>query len=302
MSTPKKHHYLPQFFMRRWADVEGKVIEYRRPRNDLVHKKKDPAQTGYVNELYSNTNESDPVKRQALEMVFMQQVDSQAAHALVHIEQYGTKPNDAKLRDAWSRFLMSMVHRTPERIKYFTTMIEYYEVRTLNPELRDKYPPICGPDDPENFEDWLALAGPITPELGVNLLKLIIDSSLIGDTLNTMIWSVYTLANPRFGFLTGDQPVMLSNGIGHPQGFVIIAISPSKLFIAAHDQNVINSFMTQRLNDLESAINDACVRQSRHIVISNNLSQMQFVDRRFLKLPVPVGPNGLSSWTSPLEM
>lgn len=54
MSIPKKHHYLPQFFMRRWVDADGMVTEYRRPRTELIVKRKHPAQTGYIVDLYAN--------------------------------------------------------------------------------------------------------------------------------------------------------------------------------------------------------------------------------------------------------
>src|SRR5438045_2699476 len=62
MSVPKKHHYLPQFFMRRWIDTEGKLTEYRRPRDKLIVKRKRPAETGYVVDLYANESKSDPVE------------------------------------------------------------------------------------------------------------------------------------------------------------------------------------------------------------------------------------------------
>lgn len=286
--------------MNRWADTEGRVIEYRRPNEALVHSCKHPAQTAYLTELYANENKTNPIERQALEMVFMQKVDDQAANALAFIEEHKTKPTEPALRDGWSRFLMSLIHRSPERVKHLTQKIQEYEDGKLNPGLEDKYGSLRGPDDPLNYADWLREQGPITPELKVELLKLLIDSPRIGGTLNAMHWSVYTLENPRFGFLTGDYPIMLSNGIGHNEGFAVLAISPRKLFVAAHDLKTIKAFTSQRANALERAINDACVQQSRHVIIAHNDSQKVFVDRRFLKNKVAAGPNGLFSWKSPL--
>lgn len=300
MSVPGKHHYLPQFFMQRWADAEGMVTEYRRPRDKLVCKRKHPAQTGYLTDLYANESKADPIERQALEMVFMQKVDNGAADALDHIEEHHTKPTDPALRDAWSRFLMSLMHRSPERVSYLTAKVKEYEDGTLNPDLQKKYKTLRGPNDPPEYQDWLAEQGPLTPDLRVRLLKLLIDSKRIGSTFNSMQWSVYTLTNRRFGFLTGDHPIMISNGLGHSRGFALLAISPSQLFMAAHDGNVINAFETQRPNGLEQAVNDACTRQSHHVIIAHNDAQRTFVDRRFLKQPAPVGPNGFVTWNSPL--
>ena len=300
MSIPKKHHYLPQFFIQRWVDAEGRVIEYRRPNEELVHRRKHPAQTAYLTELYADESKTNPIERQALEMVFMQKVDDKAATALAYIEEHKTKPADPQLRDGWSRFLMSMVHRSPERVKYLTEKVQEYEDGKVNPRLQDEYVSLRGPDEPPNYEDWLKQQGPITPELKVKLLRLLIDSPRIGETLNAMHWCVYTLEYPRFGFLTGDHPIMLSNGIGHKAGFVVLAISPRRLFVAAHDQEVIKAFTSQRANALERAINDACVQQSRHVIVAHNDSQKVFVDRRFLQNQVSAGPNGLFSWKSPL--
>lgn len=300
MSIPKKHHYLPKFFMDRWAYPEGKLIEYRRPRDKLVMKHRYPAETGYIFELYANENKTDPLERQALEMVFMQKVDDRAADALKHLEQSPTKRMDPLLRDAWSRFLMSLMHRSPERVKVLMAKVAEYENTTLNPDLEEKYASLRGPNDPATFDEWIAEQEPLAPDLRVRLLKLLIDSPRIGTALITMQWQLYTLKRPRFGFLTGDHPIMLSNGIGHPRGFVLLAISPTTLFIAARDPKVANAFTSQRPNGLETAVNDAVIRQSRHVIIARNDSQRAFVDKRFLKMAMPVGANGYYTWNSPL--
>jgi hypothetical protein len=300
MSIPKKHHYLPQFFIRRWIDAEGKLAEYRRPRDKLIVKRKRPAETGDIVDLYANESKSDPVEGQALELLFMQKVDHGAARALAHIDDHGTKPNDPELRDAWTRFLMSLMHRTPERVKYLTAKVKEYEDGRLNRELREKYESLRGPDDPPDFDSWLKAQGPLTPDLRVRLLKLLIDSKRIGNALNDMKWSVFTLDRPRFGFLTGDHPIMISNGIGIRKGFILLAISPSQLFIGANDPQIVSSFETQRPNGLEQAVNDACTRQSHHVIVARDDSQTAFVNKRFLRQPAPVGPNGFVTWKSPL--
>lgn len=44
--------------MNRWVDIEGELTEYRRPRGKLVVKRKHPAQTGYVLDLYANESKA----------------------------------------------------------------------------------------------------------------------------------------------------------------------------------------------------------------------------------------------------
>lgn len=300
MSVPKKHHYLPEFFMQRWADAQGNVTEYRRPRDKLVVKQKHPAATGYIPELYSNKNKEDPVERQALELVFMQKVDALAAEALAYLEAKGSKPNENEMRSAWSRFLMSLMHRSPERVKYIVDKVHEYEEGTLNPELKEKYEALRGPDDPPTFEEWLEAKGPATPDIVVELIRMLIDSENIGPVLNTMRWTVHE-ADGAFGFLTGDMPILISSGLGHKRAFVALAIGPSRLFIAAHDPEVIKSFTKQSANALQRGFNDACVCQSRHVIVADTDSQAAFVERRFLRdLPLSIGDAGLATWKAPL--
>jgi hypothetical protein len=286
--------------MRGWADTEGKVMEYRRANEELIGKRKFPAQTGYLPDLYANQNKTDPVERQALELVFMQRVDDRAAQALAHFERNSTKPRDALVRDAWSRFLMSLMHRSPERVKYLTAKAKEFESNKLNPDLEEKYAALRGPNDPPKFDSWLEAQGPLSPDLTVRLLRLLIDSKRIGDALNAMHWSVYSLTNPRFGFLTGDHPIMISNGLGHRRGFILLAISPYRLFIAANDRLVLDAFETQRPNGLEKAVNDATAVQSHHVIVAKDDAQRLFVDRRFLRRTAPVGPYGFVTWNPPL--
>jgi hypothetical protein len=300
MSVPKKHHYLPEFFMQRWADDQGDVTEYRRPHSDLVVKKRHPAATGYIFELYADQTKDDPVERQALELVFMQKVDSLAADALAHLESEGTKPKDTELQSAWSRFLMSLMHRSPERVKYLVDKVREFEEGTLNPNLKRQYDTLRGPVDPPTFEEWFEAKGPITSELTMRLIRLLIDSENIGPVLNSMRWTVHK-TDGAFGFLTGDLPILISNGLGHDQAFVMLPVGPSRLFIASPNADVIKSFTTQSANALQRGINDACVRQSRHVIIASRDSQTAFIDRRFLRGdPLAINRAGLATWKSPL--
>lgn len=300
MSVPKKHHYLPEFLMQRWANAEGKVTEYRRPYKDLVKKEKHPAATGYMFELYSDQTKNDPIERQALELVFMQKVDASAAEALAHLEARGTKPKDTELQSGWSRFLMSLMHRSPQRVRYLVEKAREYEDGTLNPNLKLQYDSLRGADDPPTFEEWFERNGPITSELTMRLMRLLIDSENIGPVLNSMRWTVHQI-DGTFGFLTGDLPILISNGLGHDRAFVMLPVGPSRLFIASPNAAVIKSFTTQSANALQRGINDACVRQSRHVIVAHGGSQTAFVDRRFLKgEPLAINRAGLATWKSPL--
>jgi hypothetical protein len=318
MSIPSKHHYLPKFFVDRWADGDGKVAEYRypervedagkspeyRPNRSLIIKRKWPSQTAYIPDLYANESKLDPVERQALEMVFMQKVDSHAADALADLEEHKRKSDDSALRSGWSRFLMSLMHRSPERVKHITAKVREYEEGALTAELAaeigPRYAERRGPDDPETYEEWLTLQPPLTPDLRVRLLRLIIDSKRIGMALNNMHWRVHVLPDLQYGFVTGDQPLLMSDGLGHSRSFVLTPISPTAYFVASNEEQVAEAFLCQNPKALQRSINEAVTRQSRHVIIARDDAQRAFVEKRFLKLAAPVGPSGYHTWEPPL--
>lgn len=301
MSTPEKHHYLPRFFLRRWADSEGRVTEYRRAAGKLQIKRRHPGATAYEKNLYTNETETCPEDRQAFELRFLRRVDEDASKAIIHIEKIGAKPDDPALRDAWSRFLMSLIHRSPQRVRYLAERVQAFEQNELNPDLEQKYAALRGPDDPPTFEEWLAGAGSLTPELKIRLLERMMDSARIGAALNAMLWSVITLSKPRYGFLTGDLPILISNGLGHSKSFVALAIAPARIFIAAHKPAVLQSFASQEMKALENAINDACVRQAQHIIIAQDSAQTSFIEKRFLRQALPLSSYGMPTWNAPLQ-
>lgn len=285
--------------MQRWAADDGKVNEYRRPHDNLVIKQKFPAATGYMIELYANRNKTEPAERQALELLFMQKVDDQAANALAYLEEHGHKPNDAELRSAWSRFLMSLLHRSPERVKYLTEKIGTFEDEELNIELKDKYAALRRPDEPPTYEEWLEAHDPLGPDLLVRLLRMLIDSDTVGNTLNAMRWGVREVDHPCFGFLTGDLPLMMSNGLGHPHSFIALAISPERLFFASPDQAIINRFKAISANALQRAVNNACARQSQHVIVAHDDGQTAFIDKRLRRDQLHAGASGWPSWDVP---
>lgn len=51
MSVPKKHHFLPEFYLKSWADPEGRVWSFRRPHRQLDAKLVYPSETGFVPHL-----------------------------------------------------------------------------------------------------------------------------------------------------------------------------------------------------------------------------------------------------------
>src|ERR1700730_3929286 len=53
MSEPRDHHYVPVFYLSRWADADGTLSVYAREGGRIVVSRRNPRSTGFERELYS---------------------------------------------------------------------------------------------------------------------------------------------------------------------------------------------------------------------------------------------------------
>jgi hypothetical protein len=81
-----------------------------------------PAATGYEVDLYAIPSRSDRESRQEVETRFMQRVDSLGARILEELLETGRRPDDSRRASSWSRFIMSMINRSPHRIREIAAM------------------------------------------------------------------------------------------------------------------------------------------------------------------------------------
>lgn len=67
MSDPKRHHYLPIFYLKQWSALDGRVIRHHRPYRQVVAHPIAPKYTGYEEGLYSL---NPPAQRNVIEKTF----------------------------------------------------------------------------------------------------------------------------------------------------------------------------------------------------------------------------------------
>ena len=299
MSIPLDHHYLPVFYLKRWADADdGQVVEYHRPHKRVVTRRRYPTQTGKARGLYSLPGFNEPELQQQVELRLMGPVDDAAAKALSLIEQRA--PLDAEMRDGWARFVMSLLHRSPERMRYFGEKIRGADF-DLTPEIRAAYELQRGEGDP-GVEDYL----PLLPDHAFTqaraiLINRLINSKPIGQVLVEMEWSLIRLDGGRHGLLTSDDPVMMSNGLNHERSFIMLPISPSTIFIAARSNMTIKAFSTQDHTTLEAGVNDAICQQAEVLVIGHSDRHCRFVENRLGRRKTRKGDGmvGRFTWQAP---
>lgn len=123
MSEPEKHHYLPIFYLKQWANRDGKIIRYYRPHNDVVPSPISPENTGYEEGLYGLEGIAPEDGKNRIEKKFMSPfVDDPAAKALKILIHSDNSKLTTEHRQAWTRFVMSLLVRTPIKIKQIIQM------------------------------------------------------------------------------------------------------------------------------------------------------------------------------------
>lgn len=235
MSVPRKHHHLPVFYLTRWTGEDGRLCQFSRPHKDVVSHRKHPAQTGYVERLYELPG-LPPEKAQQIEQGFMQRLDSLAATALTMLEEDDPRiTHEPQWRSAWSRFVMSLLLRTPNDITALKAGVAEEWARRV-PDLEARYTAERAPNDPPTLEEYLAQRNPNdVDQWAMSLLPYLIDHKKIGDLLNNMRWLVRRIGSEVGEFLTSDHPVVMSRTLTEPNAYLFLPISPKAMFIAVND-------------------------------------------------------------------
>jgi len=289
-ATTKDHHYIPRGYLKRWATgTEGTLCTFYYHPRGLAYNWRSPAQTGYKPHLY--TAKLNPQFGDRLEREFFQGVDDDASK-LIDLFTSGPIPElDPRQRDAWTRFLMSLMHRSPEGVAKIGEKFAEILARTpieITDSMRAEYAAKRIPEHPEALEDYLAMMRPRDIEIGT-MMSIANISNLpdAGTTINAMTKRVFHLKGSKHELLTCDRPLIMTNGLGDPTCILMLAIGPRHLFVATHSE--------QRMQDVVANIdsggvtkfnNQGVCERAEQFVYATSPTQESFV-RKYFRLINP---------------
>lgn len=298
MSIPKRHHYLPQFYLKAWSRADDTVVSFRRPHRLVLAEAKTPYATGFEDRLYSIPTEPDPESQEQVELRWMSPIDNEAAKVRDQlIETPGKRLTRAQI-DAWILFLISMIFRTPARLRWMNDRIRNYDYH-FSEEEQAEYQQLRPKDAPATPESYFSDSS--DEELSTARMQLMlsmIKSEVFGRGIADMQWYVHSITG-NHGLLTCDDPVITSNGMNKDESFVILPLSPQHLFIAANTRAALLSYITQTDRALERGINDALVAQAAELVIGSTERHLKFIERRLGSTPAGEGILGRPTWKVP---
>jgi hypothetical protein len=287
-NPPRKHHFIPVFYLKRWARPDGKIVEHSKFGNKLQMNHKGPKATGYQNNLYTFEGLPSP-QADHLELNFLRDMDALAAIVLDRLLKGDLNIYEPKYRNAWSRFLVSLLLRHPDAIAEFKSAIPRILTASAG-DLEANYKSFRKPSDPLTFLEYSQGRGPEQPNrLQLYILQGMLDNLRGGQHINDLKWSTLRFHESHHTLLTSDWP-LTTNVNGH--NILVIPLSPRFLFVASPDLALSKEFSQTKPDALIKAINNAVVGEARRYVWANDEVQTSFIERRMSKTmrPTPLYP------------
>lgn len=286
MTEPRKHHYIPVCYLKQWAKTaDDRLCEHKYiPGIGVKPRRTFPAGTGYKIDLYRVEGVPDEVS-QDLEKKFMQMVDTQAAQSIERIVVGSTANWTGELRSGWTRFLISLLFRNSETVAMLNAHIATLWTVTME-ELEQDYAARRKPDQPATLKGYYDLHLPGARHIdAAKFLASVIDDSKIAPAIFGMRWGRIDLSGSTVPLLTSDRPIDMPLGLSDPKSYIAVPIAPKILFIAAHEQSIIDNARGQNATKLAKQMNTRVIQQARTFVWGSTDSQLTYIQRNFGKLP-----------------
>jgi hypothetical protein len=267
----QKHHYIPVFYLKAWANKNRQIVEFKQPLpNDRTVKaqRKHPDGTGYIRGLYTLPGVK-PEFADAIEQVFLKAVDNIAADAHKRLLKQDLHDWSIEMRSGWSRFILGMLIRSPASLTNIRNRL-FDGLEKEWDRLRAEHERTKTPEEPS----WRELDQKLVQRHVIILLQNLIDNERIGATINMMKWSVLDVSRSKYRFVTSDRPVAMIPGLGTDRGLIVMPLSPTKVFLAS--QNLARPAQLEQIDarDLVRHVNLAVVRPAIKYAWASDESQI----------------------------
>ncbi|MBY3171633.1 DUF4238 domain-containing protein [Rhizobium laguerreae] len=220
-------------YLRPWlSKTDRKLVEYGRvpPTMEIRSRRWVTQKTGRVSNLYTLPGATEETK-QNVERIFNQEVDT--SDAKVRDKLLRAEPLTDKEKYEWARFLLWLGMRNPAEMAKFKERMKRGYSRP-DAKTEEIWRRIRKDGMPETAEEALRQANPDMPELSAIIVSTrLAEKREVLDTLVRIDWMVTDVQTANRRLLTCDRPLIMTSGLGGPNGHVAIPISPDKLFTIA---------------------------------------------------------------------
>ncbi len=267
-----RHHYIPVFYLKQWADAKGRLLKFTRPYGDTVkHEPKSPKKTSYERGLYRVPNVPEHLA-EIIEQGFMKKMDDLASDVLrdfIANVQHGWT---LARKEAWSRFIVGLMLRNPENLGRIKAELQRYTDENYN-KWREEYEATKKPGAAP-FETIDALH---TLKVTLMSLERFINKRPLLDNISKLQWGMVDLTGTRYRLVTSDRPVVRTDGLNKPDSHLAVPLSPTRLFIATNNQRTTAMFQSMPPRDLVMRMNKRVVRNAIKYVWDTGLTNERLI-------------------------
>lgn len=276
-----RHHYIPEFYLKRWCGRDGKLVQFSRPHGDEVKPHRvAPRSTGFERNLYRLDGLPEALAA-AAEQDFFRPVDEEASVILTKFER-GERAFTGLDRAAWTQFLVSLVFRNPENVAATKTrLLDSLVETTAASERRWELHRL--PDDPLTLREAMQLEIERDPaqvsRQTIHLIAAVTSSERIGSALYGMQWGIIRMPYFIPGLLTSDRPLHWFGGLGDTACHILMPITPKLVFWAVNTDAMARLIVCQPFETLARFLNEQTVRRARRFAYAMTDGPLPFVQQ-----------------------
>jgi hypothetical protein len=259
-----RHHYIPEFYLRRWMPGGTKPLTvFWRPAGSpkIVAQRVYPKATGYIDRRIVEGG-ADPALFQIAESEFYTPADNAAATVLAKMET-GAREFSGDERSAWTRFILSLIFRTPEAFQITLATLRE-DVLNTSPEMERSYRRSREPGMPATLREAMK-ASLEDGSIAANVVKVLVDvnnSDKIGTHLVRMAWG--TIQSGPFvpALLTSDRPVLIYRPLSAPDAHILVPVGPKRIFVAAQTDELWRRIAARSAHQTVQSLNEEVVSRA----------------------------------------
>jgi hypothetical protein len=261
MNSPisKRHHFIPEFYLKSWATESGQLFVYQRNKNGEVNLRKGSAKSiAFEFDLYTLKSVADwlSVASDKIESQILSKIDNSAKVIHEKIVREGISSLTHNDKIAFSLFINSLIERNPKQLKKYRNAINDINMGK-NRKLLDNLEK--SGIDLEILKD--------NESLGF-MARRLLDSSF-AEHFTNMEWITISLKSlDKDSFVIGDSPLFINNDNWNDEPIILLAIALTpKILLILHQKSP--QFDEEFTKIIASMYSISTIMRSQKYLISN---------------------------------
>jgi hypothetical protein len=261
---PVRHHHVPVFYLRKWANTAGRIVVTRKTEGRLHRSDARPDSIGFQKNLFALESPAWGDK-QKLERDVFGPLDTAAAPVLQKMIGMQGRLSEQE-RGTWASFLQSLHIRVPQHVDLIRSTAPAFLENLLGaPDPR--FERIKGHDPARNAAEYLRREAPhVLQDAGVRIIAQLVGETKAHRAMREMHWCWRELESST-PLLTSDVPFLVLGGLYDPTCMLTLPLSPRHAFFASRQRNAIDDALNASAGPLARAINDQIVEGARRFVV-----------------------------------